>query len=208
MANADDSGFSDFKRASGRSHPGIVSVDSRASRQTKRHGAIDIPTVNLQKRLSLPIRYGRTNVSFVLRALVAALAATAGSAHELALNMRLASPAVVVRAAYGGTEPLPFAKVQVFTAAGKSFQSGVTDSRGQFAFVPDAAGDWRLVVDDETGHRAEIKIPVSDTFLAGASSASAATSVSRVERALIGIALILGIAGLLYGYRSRRTPVT
>lgn len=146
---------------------------------------------------------------FVLRAvLVAAGLAPSAAAHELALAVRLASPAVVVRAAYGGTEPLPFAKVQVFAAAGKAFQSGVTDTHGQFAFVPDAAGDWRLVVDDETGHRAEIKIPVSEAFLAGTSGEPGTTTGSRGERALTGIALILGIAGLLYGYRSRRAAAT
>ena len=35
-------------------------------------------------------------------------------AHELDASVTLVAPAVVIRAAYGGSDPVPFAKVQVF----------------------------------------------------------------------------------------------
>jgi nickel transport protein len=127
-----------------------------------------------------------------------------GVAHELEAVVTLAAPAVIVRAAYGGSEPVPFAKVQVFSPASvaQEFQTGVTDRKGNFSFVPDVPGVWRVVVDDEEGHRREVEAKVPAPF-EGAASVPAAQG-SRLERALLGVALLLGATGFLYGYKARR----
>lgn len=126
-------------------------------------------------------------------------------AHELEAAVNLAAPAVVIRAAYGGSEPVPFAKVQVFAPSSPSedFQTGVTDRRGYFSFVPSGPGIWRVVIDDEEGHRRDVPVTVPQPF--DATSVAPINSSSRLERALSGIALMIGATGFLYGFRVRRS---
>jgi nickel transport protein len=126
------------------------------------------------------------------------------SAHELEVAVHLAAPAVIVHAAYAGTDPVAFAKVQVFAPASPSqeFQTGVTDRRGYFSFVPAGSGAWRVVVDDEEGHRTEVSASVPQPF--NSNSVPLARSSSRLERAALGIALIIGATGFLYGFKARR----
>jgi nickel transport protein len=125
--------------------------------------------------------------------------------HELEVKTQLAAPAVIVHATYAGTEPVPFAKIQIFSPAdpSKEFQAANTDKRGYFSFVPEGSGSWKVVIDDELGHRKEIAIAVPDSFTNNTSESS--NGGSRAERALLGIALIFGVTGVWYGYRSRRS---
>jgi nickel transport protein len=129
------------------------------------------------------------------------LLALAAGAHELELEIAPGSPAVVVRAKYGGTEPVPFAKVQVFAPGGtREFQTGRTDQQGRFVFAPAEAGAWRVVVDDELGHRVERTVDVS----AGSAGVPVRGAASRWERLLAGLGLLAGAAGFGYGWSSRR----
>jgi nickel transport protein len=125
-------------------------------------------------------------------------------AHDLDASFSIAAPAVVVRAAYGGSEPVPFAKVQIFAPASptQEFQMGHTDRRGYFSFVPETGGNWLVVVDDEEGHRRELTVPVPAGFRTDSEPAPA--KASRFERALLGVALIFGLTGFLYGFKARR----
>jgi nickel transport protein len=137
-----------------------------------------------------------------IRAAMVCLLPAGVSGHELELTVTLSAPAALARAAYGGTDPVAFAKVQVLTPDGKEFQSGMTDRRGYFSFVPDVAGTWRLVVDDEEGHRGEMKVAVPDRFHDDQQAPVARSS--RLERAALGLALIIGFTGFLYGFKARR----
>jgi nickel transport protein len=132
---------------------------------------------------------------------------TAGTAfaHELEATVSLTAPAVIIRAAYGGTEPVPFAKVEVFAplSTSQAFQTGVTDRRGHFSFVPDGPGAWRVIVDDEEGHRREVAVTVPQPF--DSRSTVEGAPRSRLERALLGLALIFGATGFLYGFKVRRS---
>lgn len=136
----------------------------------------------------------------LLCGLVSGLAA----GHELSLDLVMAPPAVVVRASYGSSEPLSFAALQLLSpgAPAQASTQGRTDARGYFSFVPDRAGDWKVVVDDEMGHRAERVIQVPPNF--EQSSAASTGAASRLERAITGIAVMLGLTGALYGWRARR----
>jgi nickel transport protein len=127
------------------------------------------------------------------------------AAHDLETSVQLAAPAVIVRAAYGGSEPVAFAKFQVYSpdSPDAEFQTGVTDRRGYFSFVPDQPGSWRIVVDDEEGHRREARVPVPAPF--GSNAAQPSPALSRLERALLGIVLILAATAFLYGFTARRS---
>ncbi len=129
------------------------------------------------------------------------LLVSAVAAHELDLAATLAPPAVVVRASYGGTQAVAHAKVQVFAPGGdREFQTGTTDRRGYFSFVPEGEGAWRVAVDDEEGHRRELTVSVPRAFAGSAAPAAP----PRWERLLAGLALIAGATGVLYGVAARR----
>jgi nickel transport protein len=127
------------------------------------------------------------------------------SAHELEITVTLAAPAAIVRAAYGGSQPVPFAKIEVFAPGGSAqqFQVGTTDRRGYFSFVPEHGGNWRVVVDDEEGHRREAVVIVPEPFQS--TSQTTIEGPRRLERLLLGVALIFGLTGFLYGFKARRT---
>ncbi len=127
------------------------------------------------------------------------------AAHELEVTSQLVAPAVIVRATYAGSEPVPFAKIQVYSPANvtQEFQSANTDKRGYFGFVPDIPGSWRVVVDDELGHRKDLAVQVPDPFRGSAAGAEQG-GASRLERAILGLALLFGATGFWYGYKRRQ----
>jgi len=100
--------------------------------------------------------------------LAAGFGAAAASGHGLDVEVRLHSPAVVLRAAYSGAEAVAYAAVKIYApgASTVEFQSGNADASGRFAFVPDHEGEWRAVVDDELGHREERLISIGRDFFA------------------------------------------
>lgn len=136
------------------------------------------------------------------------------SAHDLQTKVDLLPPFVVVSASYEGTEAASFAEVTVHAPASANlkadaFQTGRTDFDGKFVFLPISPGDWRVIVDDEMGHRVEAVAAVAD-------AADSAPGMPRPlhsapgdgrgtgERLLIGLSILFGAAGLLYGWTARR----
>jgi nickel transport protein len=137
-----------------------------------------------------------------LAALVLLLAVDA-SAHDLALRVEQSEPTVIVYAAYGGSEPVTDADVSIFSPANPDspFQTGLTDIRGIFAFVPSDAGEWRVVLDDGYGHRAERMIAVD---WQAATDRPATGERSTFDKAVLGLSLIFGWTGVLLWVQSRR----
>lgn len=146
-------------------------------------------------------------MNLVIRIALIILAASASlRAHELDIAATLSAPAVCLRATYAGAGPVPFAAVQVFAPGAAEFQNGRTDRRGGFSFLPDASGSWRIVIDDEEGHRREATVQVPESFTAN-THAAAPPEVPRFWRALTGVSLLVGATGFLYGFKVRRaTP--
>jgi nickel transport protein len=127
------------------------------------------------------------------------------SAHDLQISVRLVSPAAIVHATYAGGDPVAFAAVSIHAPdSTQEHQTGRTDARGYFSFVPDRGGAWKVSVDDELGHRVEAPVKVPEAFEGGVVEQSA-SGLSTVHKALIGLSLIVGLTGLFYGYRSRRS---
>jgi len=102
-----------------------------------------------------------------------------------------------------------------------AFQSGRADAAGRFAFVPDRAGDWHVVVDDELGHRREVVVPIADSELSGRTEVAGDALEAAGEdpppepRALpvplavvVGLSVIFGATGYLYGVTARRRPAS
>jgi nickel transport protein len=115
---------------------------------------------------------------------------------------------MVVSAEYDTGEAMSYAKVKVSAPGAElTFQSGRTDRNGRFCFFPDAAGDWKVVVDDEMGHRLEVFVPVDENLALEASQQSGEAGqrpLSRYQKALIGISTLFGISGILFWWIGRK----
>jgi nickel transport protein len=116
---------------------------------------------------------------------------------------------VVVSAEYDTGEPMSYAKVKISAPGARlTFQSGRTDRNGRFCFFPDGPGDWKVVVDDEMGHRLEVMVPVNEALVFQANQErgeASETSLSRCQKALMGISIIFGISGILFWWRGRKS---
>jgi nickel transport protein len=117
-------------------------------------------------------------------------------AHAARVELEPAPPAVLVLARYGEGAPAADARVTVLSPeeGGRTHQTGRTDRRGRFAFLPDRPGTWQVVVDDGLGHRAVARLAVAEGF--GESAALSTPSSGGLPLALrwaLGVALIAGL---------------
>jgi nickel transport protein len=130
--------------------------------------------------------------------------AAVAEGHDIEATTEIVPPAVIVKGAYGGSEPVAYASVLVFAPAQRDmeFQNGRTDARGVFSFVPDRPGEWLVVLDDETGHRSEVKVNIGNGAVTSAANDS--HHFSRWQRLLSGISWIVGLTGIFLWYKSRR----
>lgn len=86
-------------------------------------------------------------------------------AHSLGVGVEIAEQTVIVRCRYAdGVFPDADAWVYSPDEPDSPFQSGRTDRDGVFSFVPNAAGAWRVIVDDGMGHHKEIEVTVDDSM--------------------------------------------
>ena len=125
------------------------------------------------------------------------------------VNGKVDAGGIVVTAEYDSGEAMSYAKVKISAPGAKiTFQSGRTDRNGRFSFFPDAPGDWEVVVDDEMGHRLELKVPVNETMTLQTNEQrgnDGQASLSRYQKALMGICIIFGISGILFWWKGRRS---
>jgi len=116
---------------------------------------------------------------------------------------------IVVSAMYDTGEPMDYARVTVSApGANLKFQSGRTDRNGKFCFFPDVSGDWKVVVDDEMGHRLEVNVTVDKAMALRANHEngnSGPSFLTRCEKAVMGVSIIFGISGILFWWKGRKT---
>lgn len=126
----------------------------------------------------------------------ALLAPAAARGHEV-LHDVVRGRAVAVRARYADGEPLAYATYEVYAPADPAtpWQKGRTDRAGWVAFVPDAAGRWRVKVVDDGGHGLDVAV---DATAGDASGAAPPASVGFVLRPLVGVAAIAALFALLF----------
>jgi len=115
---------------------------------------------------------------------------------------------IVVGAKYTTGEPMSYAKVKISAPGAKlPFQSGRTDRNGRFCFFPDKQGEWKVVVDDEMGHRLEVRVPVDKEMklrLSQQVKKPLDRFISQYERAITGISIILGVTGMILWWRAKK----
>jgi nickel transport protein len=129
--------------------------------------------------------------------------------------------AVVLEFYYSTGETMAYQEARVFSPGSprddkNAFQSGRADEFGRCSFVPDAPGEWRVVLTDHEGHRAEAVVDISDEFFNGGGQDAAGTASGVVTsgqslpqgrelfmRALLGVSVIFNIAALVWLARGR-----
>jgi len=125
--------------------------------------------------------------------------------HAHGVMGTVGSGGVVVTAQYDTGETMSYARVKISAPSARlTFQSGRTDRNGRFCFFPDGQGNWEVIVDDEMGHRLEVIVPVDgakELKKDQQTGGSAESSLSRYERALMGISIIFGVFGTILGCR-------
>lgn len=91
------------------------------------------------------------------------LGAAQAQAHALYAAHTWQGSVALVQFAYAGGSVPTYAKVEVYSPADAKveFQNGRTDAQGRFAFMPDTAGQWRIIMADNMGHRVEHAVDVS-----------------------------------------------
>ncbi len=136
------------------------------------------------------------------------------SLHAHGVMGTVGSGGVVVTAQYNTGEAMSYASVKILAPGARlTFQSGRTDRNGRFCFFPDGPGDWEMIVDDEIGHRLKVMVPVDEAKELKKdqqAGGSAESSLSRYERALMGISIIFGIFGTILGwkgYKNRKPDI-
>ena len=105
---------------------------------------------------------------------------------------------------YSTGETMSYREARVFSPEDDKFayQSGRTDGKGRFAFVPDVPGLWRVLVRDEEGHQCTAEIVISDEWSAASESESQGNSTildgwELFLRALLGVSLIFNAAMII-----------
>ena len=121
-----------------------------------------------------------------------------GYAHGVGYR-EISLRAVPLEFFYSTGEKMSYREAKVFSPNDKKFavQSGRTDEQGRFAFIPDSEGEWRVIVQDEEGHRCEAKINITEEFLTDTKENYENNSPQGFElfmRALLGVSLIFNIA--------------
>ena len=110
--------------------------------------------------------------------------------------------AVALEFMYSTGETMSYREARVFSPNDEKFayQSGRTDEKGRFAFVPDSPGKWRVIVRDEEGHQCTAEIVISDKGEGVSESEKQSAIINSTEifmRAILGVSLIFNIAMII-----------
>ena len=109
--------------------------------------------------------------------------------------------AVALEFMYSTGEAMSYREARVFSPSDEKFayQSGRTDEKGRFSFVPDSQGMWRVIVRDEEGHQctAEIDVTAGGNESGGSQVSTILDGWELFMRALLGVSLIFNVAMII-----------
>ncbi len=107
--------------------------------------------------------------------------------------------AVALEFTYSTGEAMSYREAKVFSPLDDKFayQTGRTDEEGRFSFVPDAKGEWRVIVRDEEGHQCEAKINVNNVDDDVHAASENLQGMELTVRAVLGVSLMFNIALLI-----------
>lgn len=123
------------------------------------------------------------------------------AAHDLQYSVT-AGQAVVVKLFYVDNKPFSFEGYEIYRQGETlPYQVGRSDGQGRIAFLPDRAGAWRLKAISEDGHGLDFTLR---TGAAAQVEAAEKPAYERYGRVIVGVAVILGLFGVLSLYVRRK----
>ena len=129
------------------------------------------------------------------------LVSTIVQAHELRRTVTQ-TDAVIIELSYPDGTLFDFEQYEIYRPGGGApFQVGRTDAMGRVVFVPDVAGEWRLKAFSEDGHGTDFTF---ETDAGGTAIGSDQPLIRRYSMICVGVAIILGMFGLLSLFAKRR----
>ena len=143
------------------------------------------------------------------------LALWAGSAYAHGVGFRRSDVrAIPLEFFYSTGEKMSFREARVFSPRDEKFavQTGRTDEKGRFAFMPDVSGDWKVIVRDEEGHQCVAVIGIRDEGLGVSGEGlgisgeglgvrdEANSQPEMLIRALLGVSILFNIACVVKRY--------
>jgi nickel transport protein len=110
---------------------------------------------------------------------------------------------MVIRVTYDDGEPMSYAEVKIFSPDNQQieYQRGRTDKKGQFPFLPDKGGEWKVIVNDGMGHGVVAK--VSPDNKAGAGSPMQSSGFKKWQKAVMAFTVVWGFIGLAFYLQAR-----
>lgn len=134
------------------------------------------------------------------------------NAHGVQIEYRNV-PTIEILATYDSGEPLANAQVSVFAPndLATPWLTGITDTQGQFMFVPDPAiaGNWDVQV-RQAGHGSFVRIPVESVVSVSSTGTSieggASQTVSPIQKIVMATSVVWGFVGtaLFFSARSKK----
>jgi hypothetical protein len=136
-------------------------------------------------------------------------------AHGVTVDVSIEGGVVILGVSYSPTQPLADASVIIYSPAEpeNEWQTGRTDKTGHFAFVPDAKGEWSIIIDDQKGHMKKTTIAFTPDLPEESEITEetltkpvdpAGNGLNTTHKIVIGLALFIGITGLFYGLKARQ----
>ncbi len=157
------------------------------------------------------------------------------NAHAVYVDFNIKSPFVNVKAYFSKNSPMANSDVTIFPPGSDTpFQKGVTDLQGNFVFMPNRAGTWKVIADDGLGHKRTAEIVINESFFSdeenrviddtqqhlqdeheGYDSQSKThpdhnhehihSKIPVFYKVIFGLSLIFGISGIFYGLKKRNS---
>ena len=123
----------------------------------------------------------------------------AASAHGMNYTLLESSSVAAFQAQFSTGELMSYSEVSITDPEGEEYQSGLTDRRGRFAFIPEGKGEWRVAVDGGMGHRLSFALEVSNGTVE-----MMTTTAPQWLYAFIGVSLLLNFGFLVTLTRYKR----
>ncbi len=125
---------------------------------------------------------------------ILALLSYPAAAHDLQ-HTAVPAQALLIQLHYADGSPFAFESYEVYRDGDKVPQQvGRTDKAGRIAFLPDGPATWRVKAFSEDGHGLDMRV---ESGAGGTVEAADRPLFERFTRIVVGVAVILGLFGIL-----------
>lgn len=113
-------------------------------------------------------------------------------AHGLLYDLKMGKT-LIIKVGYDGGEPMSYSEIKIYSPDGDKleYQNGFTDANGNFAFIPNRAGKWKIVISDGMGHVFSKDLMVNE----GIKIEAITQGLGPWQKLIIAISIVWGLIG-------------